>query len=272
MTYNELETSNELGAPIRLYEFRLLDKYWRFTSANTRVSALGSIWEPSAIDDDGVKQTGEINADTLSISMPNTSPIVNMFVGTPPGSQVVLTIRQMHVGADDPVVCYVGNVDSVNQGDNPAKAVLSCNTLSASMERNGLRLAYSRGCPHALYDSQCRVDKARFEVLATVKTVGGGTVTADAYATKPDGYFAGGYIEWIDPVYGVERRGIEAHSGNTITIFGTVDGLAGGYILKTYPGCPRTMTACDTIFNNADNYGGIPSMPDTSPFDGNPVF
>jgi hypothetical protein len=43
-------------------------------------------------------------------------------------------------------------------------------------------------------------------------------------------------------------------------------------VLKIYPGCPRTTEACLTKFNNLDNYGGIPSMPPTSPFDGNPIF
>lgn len=272
MSYNIIETSNELGRPVYMYEFRLLDNYWRYTSANDKISALGSIWEPVSIADDGIKQTGEAQTDALNLSLPNSNPIVGLFIGTPPGAPVTLTIRRMHMGDNDPTVCYVGTVDSINQGGDPTVATVTCSTLSATMDRNGLRLAWSRGCPHALFDGQCRVDKSKFVVNATVISVGAGTVKAAEYATKPAGYFAGGFIEWIDPKYGIERRGIEAHTGDTITIFGTVDGLAGGYILKTYPGCPRTMAACDTIFNNADNFGGVPSLPDRSPFDGNPIF
>ncbi|ENL7150948.1 phage BR0599 family protein [Salmonella enterica subsp. enterica serovar Newport] len=272
MSYNIIETSNDNGRPVFMYEFRLLDKYWRYTSADAKVSALGSIWEPMGVSDDGIKQTGEAKTDALNLTLPNSNPVVGLFIGTPPGSPVTLTIRRMHLDDNDPVVCYVGTVDSINQGENPTVATVTCSTLSATMDRNGLRLSWSRGCPHALYDGQCRVNKEAFRVDATILTVGAGTVTAAAYATRPDGYFAGGFIEWIDPVYGVERRGIETHTGNTITIFGTVDGLAGGYILKTYPGCPRTSAACDTIFNNLANFGGIPSLPDCSPFDGNPIF
>lgn len=272
MSYNIIETSNDDGRPVYLYEFKLLDKYWRYTSADDKVNALGSVWEPIGIADDGIKQTGEAQSDALNLTMPNSSAVVGLFIGTPPGSPVTVTLRRMHLDDNDPVVCYVGTVSSINQGANPAVARVTCATLSASMDRNGLRLAWSRGCPHVLYDKQCRVNKDAFRVDATVETVGAGKVTSPAYAAYPNGYFAGGFIEWIDPQYGVERRGIETHDGKTLTIFGTVDGIAGGYILKTYPGCPRTTTACDTIFRNLANFGGIPSMPDRSPFDGNPLF
>lgn len=272
MSYNIIETSNDYGRPVFLYEFRLLAKYWRYTSANDSISAAGNIWTPLGMTDDGIKQTGEAATDALNLTMPNTSAVVGLFIGTPPGAPVTLTIRRMHLEDNDPVVCYVGQVSSVNQGANPAVATVTCETLSATMDRNGLRLAWSRGCPHALYDGQCRVNKEQFRVDATVISVGAGTVTSNQFSARPDGYFAGGYIEWNDPEYGVERRGIESHTGDTITIFGTVDGIAGGYILKTYPGCPRTAEACDTIFNNLVNYGGVPSLPDRSPFDGNPLF
>lgn len=271
MSYNIIETSNDNGRPVFLYEFRLLDKYWRYTSADAKVSMLGSIWEPMGMSDDGIKQTGEAKTDALNLTMPNTCPVVGLFIGTPPGSPVTLIMRRFHLGDTDAAVCYVGEVTTINEG-SPTVSTVTCATLSATMDRNGLRLAWSRGCPHALYDSQCRVNKEQFRVDATIKTVGAGTVVSDAFKARPDGYFAGGFIEWIDPKYGVERRGIELHVGDTITIFGTVDGLAGGYILKTYPGCPRTTEACDTIFNNLDNYGGCPTMPDRSPFDGNPIF
>ncbi|WP_458321525.1 phage BR0599 family protein [Providencia sp. CRPN22473] len=272
MSFNVIETTNDSGRPVLLYEFRLLDKYWRYTSADSKITAAGSVWEPLGMTDDGVKQTGEAATDALNLTMPNTSAVVGLFIGTPPGSPVFLTIRKLHLGDGDAAVCYVGEVQSINQGSNPTVATVTVATLSATMDRNGLRLAWSRGCPHVLYDRQCRVIKDHFKVDATVLSVGAGTVTSNTYAGFPDGYFAGGFIEWNDPQYGVERRGIESHTGDTITIFGTVDGLAGGFILKTYPGCPRTVTACNTIFNNLANYGGVPTMPDRSPFDGDPIF
>ncbi|QJI52244.1 tail assembly protein [Cronobacter phage JC01] len=271
MSYNDRESSNYDGEPIYLYEFRLNDQYWRYTSAATRMSLGGQVWEPMGVSDDGIKQTGDTSVDALNITMPISSPVVGLFIGTPPISPIYITLRRFHMGDDDAAVCYVGEVMESNQ-NSPVSAVLTCNTLSASLERNGLRLSYTRGCPYSLYDVCCKVDKEQFRYNGTISTVGGSQITVPGIETFGDRWFAGGYIEWVDPKRGVDRRAIEQHTGNKLTIFGTVSGLAGGMIIKIYPGCPRTTQACKTKFNNLANYGGIPSMPDRSPFDGNPIF
>lgn len=271
MSYNDLESSNYNGEPIYLYEFRLNDQYWRYTSAATSQSMGGFMWEPMGVSDDGVKQTGDTTVDALNITMPLSSPVVGLFRGTPPSHPVFITLRRFHFGDSDAAVCYVGEVVQTNM-NTPTSAILTCNTLSASMERNGLRLAWSRSCPYALYDSCCKVDKELFRFDGTIQSVGGSSIIIPGITVFGDRYFAGGFIQWTDPRYGEESRAIEQHVGNELIIFGTVSGLAGGMVLKIYPGCPRTTEACDTKFKNLPNYGGIPSMPPNSPFDGNPIF
>ena len=271
MAYNLLESSNGDGEPIYLYEFRLNDNYWRYTSSTMPISLGGNIWESVAISDDGVKQSGETQVDALNITMPIDSEVVGLFIGTPPINPVYITMRRFHYGDTEAAVCYVGEVFQINEA-TPSGATVTCNALSASMERNGLRLAYSRSCPYSLYDMNCRVNKEAFRVDGKISTVGGSAVVIPQAAAYGDRYFAGGYIEWLDPKRGTERRAIENHAGDTIYIFGNVDGLAGGLLIKLYPGCGRTTNDCVGKFNNMDNYGGIPSMPDRSPFDGNPIF
>lgn len=271
MSYNDIESSNYGGKPIYLYEFRLNDQYWRYTSAANSVSTLGFMWEPMGVSDDGVKQTGDTTVDALNITMPISSAVVGLYIGTPPISPVYVTIRHMHEGDPDAAVVYVGEVMQINM-NTPVTAIVTCNTLSASLERNGLRLAYTRGCPYSLYDVCCKVNKENFRYDGTISTVGAASIVVPGVANFGDKWFAGGYIEWVDPRRGVDRRAIEQHVGDTLYIFGNVSGIAGGMIIKIYPGCPRTVAACKTKFNNLANYGGIPSMPDRSPFDGNPVF
>lgn len=271
MSYNDLETSNYSGEPVYLYEFRLNDRYWRYTSSAQRLSALGTIWEAVAISDDGVKQTGETQVDALNITLPTESAVVGLFIGTPPINRIRVMIRHLHYGDTDAAVAYVGEVYQCNSA-SPVQSVLTCNTLSAAMERNGLRLAWSRGCPYAVYDVSCKVNKENFRFDGVIASVGGSSIVVNGAAAYGDDWFTGGFIEWIDPQRGTERRAIETHTGNTLNIFGVVSGLAGGMVIKVYPGCPRTSAACQSRFNNLDNYGGIISMPDRSPFDGNPVF
>lgn len=271
MAFNLLESSNNDGEPIYLYEFRLNDNYWRYTSSTMPISMGGNVWKSISISDDGVKQSGETQVDALTVTMPNDTTVVSLFLGTPPINPLYLTMRRFHYGDTEAAVCYVGEVFQVNVA-SPVAAKVTCNTLSASMERNGLRLAWSRGCPYSLYDMNCGVSKERFRLDGEISTVGGSSIRVPEAARYDNRYFAGGYIEWLDPVRGVERRAIEDHAGEVITIFGVVDGLAGGMTIKIYPGCGRTTSECLNKFNNLDNYGGIPSMPDRSPFDGNPVF
>lgn len=84
-------------------------------------------------------------------------------------------------------------------------------------------------------------------------------------------YFTGGYVQWSSE-YGIEQRGIERQLGNRLQLFGGVQGLTVGQNIKVFAGCNRTFTACQSKFNNTDNYGGSPHMPHKSPFDGTPIF
>lgn len=271
MAFSPIEQSKQSGAPQFLYEFALNDKRWRYTSSTATETVDNQTYLPIPISDSGVKQKGDPTSETLVVTMPSPVDIVRFFATTPPSSPVYLTIRSRHVGDVDAVVRYVGEVTNVNQPE-PGRADLSCVTLSASMARNGLRLTWSRTCPHAVYDAGCRAAKAAFATQATLDTVGPGIVTSTTFATLPDNWFKGGFIEWLDPDRGLERRAIEEHIGNQLLMFGTSDGLTGGLDVIAYPGCDRTTLTCRDKFNNLANYGGCPSMPYTSPFDGNPVY
>lgn len=63
----------------------------------------------------------------------------------------------------------------------------------------------------------------------------------------------------------------DALNVGTIQAFGDTSEIHPGMIITVYPGCQRTIAACET-FSNLDNYGGFPFMPGKSPFDGTPFF
>lgn len=272
MAYNQTEISVDSGQPIYLYEFKLNDNYWRYASCEDHITLDGQLWSAIGIFDNGIRQSGEAQSDSLNVDLPQSAIVVDLFRGTPPINSVYLTIRKFHRGDTEAAVCYVGEVMQADIA-NPAKAVLTANTLSATFERNGLRLTWSRTCPFALYDdATCRVNTADFRVEAKIESVGDGTITAPQLARFGERYFAGGYIEWVDKLRGTERRAITSHDRDTIEIFGTVGGLTGGLIFYAFPGCNRTKEQCRQKFNNIDNFGGFPYMPGRSPFDGNPIY
>ncbi|MEG1971202.1 MAG: phage BR0599 family protein [Burkholderiaceae bacterium] len=275
MSYTSRESSIAAGQPVRLYLFERGALRWGYCSADRDLTLQAREYKATAISDDGLRQTGETSADLLRITLPGTQEVPQLFRGAPPSAEVWLTIREWHWGEADiaanvPVV-WIGTVSAVNW---PAadRAEISCETLSASMDRVGLRLTYMRSCPHALYDRHCRVDRNRHKLAATINAITGNTIGYSSPAMLPEGRAAGGYLEWAIGSGELERRSILGHSGSTLTLLGGASGLSNGQGITIYPGCRQTVEDCQTTFSNLDNYGGFNAMPGVSPFDGNPAF
>lgn len=273
MTFDAREISIEDGVPIFLYRFSLNDKVWRYTSADGDIEALGETWVAVPIADDGVKITGEASTDALTITATTDITPAQIYMHYPPARPVQVAILRTHEGDPDVKTVYMGEITQVNV-PQPGTARITCETISASMQRDGLRFGWQRTCPYALYDPiTCKVDKSAFVVMGTIDALNDdGVLQVDAIIGQPNNKFGGGFIEWVDPVRGVERRAIETSDpSGAVTMFGTIDGLEVGLSIQVFPGCVRTTTAC-AGFNNLLNYGGVPAMQGKSPFDGDPVF
>jgi hypothetical protein len=111
--------------------------------------------------------------------------------------------------------------------------------------------------------------KIKYKVTATVtldptKTI----LTAVIFGTYTAGYFIGGTVE-----FGVEKRTIVAHSGNTITMSYRMinldlnnDDISDGDV-DVYPGCDGRAATCRDKFvnNNIFNFFGHPYIPIENP-------
>lgn len=272
MSFDAREISIEDGIPIFLYRFTLNDKVWRYTSADGDIVALGVTWEARPIADDGVKITGESSTDALTITASTVIMPAQIYMHYPPARPIQVAILRMHEGDTEVKTVYMGEITQVNV-PTPGTARITCETLSASMQRDGLRFGWQRTCPYALYDPlTCKVPKEVFRVAATINSMSDGVLQVNAIAGYPENRFAGGFLEWTDVVRGVERRAIESSTtSGALTMFGTIDGLEPTLQIFVFPGCMRTTASCAT-FDNLLNYGGIPAMQGKSPFDGDPVF
>lgn len=274
MAFDTLEISNHDGRPIHFYEIRWGNTVWYYTSAerdlDLTLNADTQTYVKAAIFDEGITQGGPQPGE-LRINLAENLPVVALFRGTPPSENVRITVIRKH--ADDPeaTVFFAGKVDNVKR-DGKGKATLYCSI--GKQRRGGLRLTWSRGCPHILYDGQCRAVQDDFAYTATIETITGNGFTVEA---EPDndgtsaselGFFDGGIIAWdADGLGTLEQRAIEKGSSTTeFLIFGRSDGLEVGQVVTMYPGCDRSASTCQTKFNNLVNYGGIEQMPGESPF------
>lgn len=282
MSFDGAEISTQDSSDIRLYEFILGGAIWRYCTGEREVKVGNIIYPPAPISDAGLKQKGTAVTDDFIVTMPTIYPIPQLFRGTVPSQTIRLVVRQTQIETpDDAPVMWLGYVSSVKIKDEVISDVL-CNSQTAFLRRKGLRTRYTRECPHALYDSECSVDKTLWAEPVTVGALTGVSFNYD-YVNAPlsaarNGRFINGFIEWEptfkgNPVGYTERRGILAHDEATraILLLGQTDGLSPGLVVTLYPGCQRNPGNCQ-LFHNIPNYGGYAFMPGVSPFDGNPVF
>lgn len=273
MAYELIEVSNDFGRPIFLYEFEIGDKVYRYTPSTEAVSANGDMFSPVYIQDEGINQTGEVQTDAVSITIDADTEVAELFKSTPPINQIVVRRMVRHEFDPEVAINYVGFVTQANFG-TMGVAVLDCATLSPTMQRSGLRLYWTRGCPYSLYDqSTCRVRKEDYGVMLTVDKASFGVITSSGAAYYENGWFTGGFIEWTDERTGaLESRSIDEHSGQSLRLLGHSDGIPLNSQIKAYPGCPKNIEYCKSRFSNESNYGGYPHLPGTSPFNGDPLY
>ena len=267
MSYADFETSVELAQPIRLYAFTIGTRTWRYNSTDAQVlTSDGKVWLPASIEDDGVKQSGESTTDALTIRAQSNIAPAQLFKLATPSAAMAVVISEKHVDDSEVYVQYVGEVSQFSE-DTPGTATFTCETISASFEREGLRIGWQRACPYALYDqATCKVQKESYRITSTVVAINGMDITINGMPAGSTN-FSGGFIEWEHPVKGHERIGIEAQSENAVVLFGFPTELYVGMTILVYRGCNQTPDSCKS-FGNYANYGGFPSLPGKSPFDG----
>lgn len=281
MTVEARDLSNYGGEPITLYEFSRRSKptltgievvtVWRYTSADRDYTFGGHVYAAIPISDDGVRQSGNSNSDQLTIIMPASSKIPQMFVGSPPSDPINALIRRTHRGETDSFLAWVGVIGGVTRNDEIASSVV-CNTIGATLDRSGLRLAYSRHCPHDLYGFECRADPTLHYAGDSIAGLTGDTIQATGFGTFESGELDGGWVEWIDEDGHAERRAIVNHDTVVVRIMGSTDRLIVGMTVYAFKGCDRTKPTCISRFDNLLNHGGHDYMPDNSPFSGDLIF
>lgn len=272
MTYDASEQSVQGGAPVELYQFSRNAKIWRFTSAEADVGDSTETWVSSPITRTAVETTTEQARNALTLTVPRDFDIADLFRIAPPTDVIALTVYRYHRGEEDDVaVIWIGRV--LNVSFEGARAIITCEPVSASMKRQGLRRLYQKQCPHVLYqqgEGQCNVDKEAHKIDTTVTAISGVTVTVAALLAKQ---YGGGWIQYEDADGNFERRFIRSFSGLVLTINFPFIGLAVTDPVTVFPGCNHTMAICDSEYANIDNYGGtMPYGPVKNPFDGTPIF
>jgi uncharacterized phage protein (TIGR02218 family) len=287
MSFASQEISTQDGRVATLYRIDWGQTHWYYTSADRAIErdeevdgdTITVTYEPRAVKDNGMVQ-GSSSQNDFTLDGPSDLPIVALFRGTPPSGTMWLTVRRVHDDPTDAPIYWKGTITNVKRPSLATCQIVGA-PLSASLKRTGLRLCWTRECPHFLYGPGCFVDPADYECPGTVLSFSGTQMIVTMPIFYDSGYFRGGFISWEAHGYTgtLQRRMIEedvhedavAGGGGhpervVLQIMGLVDLIEVGDSVKMYPGCNRTPKDCDDKFNNMPNYGGFDKMPGASPF------
>ncbi len=263
MTYDFTESSVNSGKPIELYDFENNSNHYRYTSGPVSVSYAGYDYEPETIQRSDLELTNNAFRNELEIKINRDNVFIRRFIHTPLEGLVTLTVYRGH--GSDFVTFWVGVINHVKF--NTEEVTITAIPRTSSLIRTGLRRKYQKLCNYPLYAVGCNVILSAFQVIGTIDTISGFTITSATFATKADGWFKAGKI-----VVGDAERLIISHVGNTIIVNRGIVEAVDGNSFTTYAGCDHTMATCASKFANFINYGGQPWIPTKNPFSGDPII
>lgn len=272
MTYQSLEESAQGGRPVFKYLIVQGDDTYYYTSAPYIISDSNGTFLPTPIElRSSVTQTGELAKNGIRIALPRDNTLAQTFLGFSPEVQTTVTVFRAHnspsVEVSDDAVYWRGRVVAAAPSGDVVE--LECEDVFTSMARPGLRARYQKGCRHALFSPGCGLNINDWGSLASVVTVDGRTVTIEGGDTSVEAdYYVGGVIELTDG----SVRYITAQSGSVLTLiqpFPSLESDSTGITVTLYPGCDHSTTDCKNRFDNLNNYGGFPYIPNKNPFRNN---
>lgn len=282
MSYANFEASRTKGEHITLYHFFYVnEEQYYYTDAEKEVELFGfpQPFIPQPIAHGNISSSGTLDKAMLEVRLPRSSGLAEAFRVYPPGEVVNVVIRQFH--REDPaaeaLVVWTGRVLSGGFDEDTLR--LSCEPVSTSMRRTGLRRHYQIGCPHVLYGTSCRANKAAATVPdIPVIAVGGTAVTLQsgwlpapwAAAGKTTAKFISGMMTWTyESRYGpveTKRTILRINGSDEILLSGPTTGLVTGAKVNMILGCNHQLSDCENLHANVKNYGGQPWIPQKSPF------
>lgn len=278
MSYADYEESIYHGEPVDLYLFTYgsgASDFYAFTDAEIPITVDGKTYVPAPIDRDAFNSSGTLDKSGIKVFVEALSPVAELYRVYPPTQPVTLMIRHGHIGDPDNEfhIVWTGRALSC-AWEEDSVASITCEPVSTSMQRTGLRRHWQYGCPHALYmgDSNggCRASKAAATQTVTITGVSGALVTLPAgwNGVRDKAKFLNGLVEWTTPSGAVQRRTIIKvdAAANVLTMGGLIPGLAAGATVGVVLGCNRQMDDCKDLHNNINDFGGQPWIPTKNPF------
>lgn len=269
MSYGSIEITEDQGSPVEIVEFIYSGATFLYTTSEVPIVYMANTYVPMQMKRGDIAPTGDATRANITLLVPKDCPVVDIFKFGPPSELVTITVLSNHFGSGDFITVWKGRITNLDWKEEWAE--LNIESAYASLQRMGVRRKYGVGCPHVLYSPVpgCGALRDNFSSEGAVLSLTGLVLSVGEAGGKPDDYYAGGYLQYVNSNKGnTEYRMIRSSVGSSgfLTLSSAPIGLTAAQIVKIYAGCDHSLSMCANKFNNQVNYGGMPFIPLKNPF------
>jgi hypothetical protein len=259
MSYDSRETSVYGGVPFELYWFASGTRNWYFTSGDTERTYLANLYVPETIDRTEQNQNQELNAGSITVTLPKGNPVATQFIGAIPSTPFSVVIFRGHDGESEVITNFTGRIANVQFDED---CVFTLAPEQYDLKKVIPPQTYQGQCNWILYSEGCGIDPNDFKYTGTVSAVSGDTITVPDFAALDDQFLTAGWIEKDDL-----RRMIIDQTGGVLTTITPMPGIEVGDSVTAFAGCMLFRTVCRDKFNNLDRFFGFDRIPSKNPFE-----
>lgn len=201
-----------------LFSFGRGTQIYRYTPGDEKVTVGGVSWDKLAIKRGSISSSSDLEKNTLEVTFADDSEFAQSCLRSALEEVVFLTLSKYQNSTVS--LLWQGRLTGVKP--DGATIVLTFENDYTSLARAGARYKYQRTCAHDLYGAGCKLNKEDWKVKTTLVSVSGSTVVLRGLERYTDSYFRLGMLENTNGV----NVGVEASSGNTLTLIRRLDSLA----------------------------------------------
>jgi uncharacterized phage protein (TIGR02218 family) len=157
------------------------------------------------------------------------------------------------------VLMFLGRVGDIEA--TRASATFHINSHLELLTQPFPRNLFQPGCVNTLYDASCGLNAAAY-VTSGVAADGSTTKTIATNGGPPAGYLDLGKVIFTSGANAGVGRTIKSWDGSTISLIAPLPATPQpGDWFEIWPGCDKTRSRCQGVFNNIANFRGFPYVP-----------
>ncbi len=121
---------------------------------------------------------------------------------------------------------------------------------------------YSPECRYGFGDTSCKINLAGFTVIGTASSAVDASQFTDAARSEANNVFNYGLLTWLSGANAGLSMEVKSFASKQFVLWLPMPNtIAVGDSYSVYRGCDKRFATCQSVFNNAVNFGGFPHLP-----------